>query len=132
MRTIITILCLIPLFAFSTTWERKVTNYDKTIYLVGQQNWMIDQGANGWLYIANTNGLLEYDGVYWNLYPANNRIVRSIKVTGDRIYTGGSSEFGYFTPQPDGILTYKSLSHHIPEWAGEAWNIEVKTGEPIL
>jgi hypothetical protein len=36
----------------------------------------------------------------WELYPSpNETILRSVKVIGDKVYTGGYMEFGYWTRQ---------------------------------
>lgn len=117
------ILCLSTLSVYPSIWQRQITNYDRNMYQAGFQNWMITQSGNGWLYIANSNGLLEFDGVYWNLYPMNGKIVRCIKISGERIYVGGSSEFGYFAPKENGQLVYTSLSNPHRQWGGEVWNI---------
>lgn len=104
-------------------WQRKVINYEREQYGAAPQNWMIDQAENGWIYCANNNGLLEFDGINWSLYPIKNKILRSLKIYQNRIYVGGSSEFGYFTGDDMGFLRYKSLSENIKEWKGEVWKI---------
>jgi len=109
-------------------WQRKIINYGRSQYQAGFQNWMIDQSDNGKIYFANTNGLLEHDGVYWSLYPISNKIVRSVKTIGSRVYAGGSSEFGYFEPNSQGLLTYRSLSENLKDWGGEVWCIHENKG----
>jgi hypothetical protein len=32
------------------------------------------------MYVANTNGLLEFDGAGWNLYPMHNVKARAMKI----------------------------------------------------
>jgi hypothetical protein len=40
----------------------------------------------------------EYNGSNWELYPSpNETILRSVKVIGKKVYTGGYMEFGYWT-----------------------------------
>jgi len=107
----------------SPIWQRKVVNYERNQYEAGPQNWMIDQAENGWIYCANNNGLLEFDGVNWSLYPIRNRILRSLKIYDNKIFVGGSSEFGYFAPDNMGFLVYKSLSGKVQNWVGEVWKI---------
>ncbi len=66
------------------------------------------------MYVANSQGLLKYNGARWELYPLpNESIVRSVKVLGDKIYTGGYREFGYWEEDPLGELEYFSLSEGI-------------------
>ncbi|MBK5721082.1 hypothetical protein JGH11_09395 [Dysgonomonas sp. Marseille-P4677] len=87
---------------------------------------MMDQAENRWLYCANNNGLLEFDGTNWSLYPIRNRIIRSVKIYQNRIYVGGSSEFGYFVSDEMGFLIYKSLSERVKDWTGEVWKVLIK------
>lgn len=75
---------------------------------------MIGQDSDNYIYFANNEGLLEYNGTAWTLYPTpNETIMRSVKVIGDRVYTGCYMEFGYWKRQPDGVLKYTSLSKDI-------------------
>ena len=105
-----------------------VKNYPRTIYNAGSQNWDIVQAENGKMYFANNNGLLEFDGIHWNLYNLpNNSVVRSLFQTTDhRIYAGGFNEFGYFSSGDKGDLEYHSLTHLIAQGNkdfGEVWKI---------
>ena len=105
-----------------------IVNYSKEIYNAGSQNWGIAQDKNGMLYIANTQGLLSFDGMFWRKYPLPNKtIVRSVAVDGDgRIYVGGQSEFGYFHPSKNGGLDYVSLMpllHEKSKDFTDVWNI---------
>lgn len=104
-------------------WERKVYNYERNVYQGGYQNWGIDQSDKGWIYFANSSGLLEFDGVNWALYSARNKLIRTVRTAGERIYVGGSSEFGYFEPDKRGELAYHSVLSHSDNWGGEVWNI---------
>lgn len=107
----------------SPIWQRRVINYERNQYKAGFQNWMVAQNNDGWIYYANSNGLLEFDGVNWELYPIRNNMIRSIKIIDNKIYAGGSSEFGYFEHNDTGLLTYHSISEKTRDWGGEIWNI---------
>ena len=75
---------------------------------------MISQDKNHFVYFANNEGLVEFNGSSWSLYKSpNETIVRSVKVIGERIYTGCYMEFGYWVRQNDGRLKYTSLSKKI-------------------
>jgi DNA-binding CsgD family transcriptional regulator/ligand-binding sensor domain-containing protein len=90
-----------------------IKNYTKSEYRSGTQNWDIDQDDNGNVYFANENGLLQFDGLSWQLYKVANCLkVRSVKYdkNSGRIYVGGYSEFGYFESNDKGNLIYTSLS----------------------
>lgn len=88
-----------------------ILKYNANNYQAGNQNWMISQDKNHFMFFANNDGLLEFNGSDWKLYPSpNETIIRSVKVIGDRIYTGCFMEFGYWKRQQDGSLVYTSLS----------------------
>ena len=111
-------------------------HYSKDIYNGGSQNWSIAQDSRGILYFGNNQGLLEFDGSYWNLYPIpNGSIVRSVITTDNgRIYIGAFNEFGYFEPDAYGMLRYHSLVNKLPESKRnfkEIWKVYV-TDESIL
>lgn len=83
---------------------------------------MISQDFNRNIYVANSNGLLEYSGSRWNLYPMpNSSIVRSLQIVGERIYTGAYMEVGFWTRTKTGILEYTSLLPKFP--------VEIRDGE---
>lgn len=106
--------------------QRPVTNYTRHAYKAGNQNWMLQQHENGWLYVANNKGLLEFDGTSWELYPIPDAKMRAMKIGADnRIYIGGIGRFGYFTPNRLGGLDYTCLSDNLPgnSVVGVIWNI---------
>ena len=77
------------------------------------QNWSISQAKDKTIYVANNAGLLEYNGANWRRYDSpNETILRSVKVVGDRIYTGCYMEFGYWLKNSFGFLEYTSLSNN--------------------
>ncbi|WDF67390.1 triple tyrosine motif-containing protein [Sphingobacterium oryzagri] len=123
------LLCFGNTFAqgISTIGSPHVQNFTKAQYKAGNQNWSIAQGQDGILYAANNNGLVTFDGAYWELHPlANRNFVRSVAVAknGD-IYVGGKEEFGYFKKE-NGRLRYYRVSHLVePEILenDEIWKI---------
>lgn len=76
-----------------------VTHFSKTDYQGGTQNHDILQSAEGFIYVANNNGVLEYDGISWELHALPNKtICRSLSMSSDgRLFVGGQNELGYFT-----------------------------------
>ncbi|MNF24608.1 bacterial transduction protein [compost metagenome] len=106
-------LFLIYSFAFSQELP-PIVKYASTIYNAGNQNWMISQDKNQYVYFANNEGLLEFNGSNWELYPSpNETIIRSVKVIDNKIYTGCYMEFGFWVRQSNGKLKYTSLSKTI-------------------
>jgi len=91
-----------------------IIKYSSSVYGAGNQNWMISQDDKNYLYFANNDGLLEYNGTSWQLYPGpNETIIRSVKVIGNKVYTGSYMNFGYWTRNANGKLKYTSLSDSI-------------------
>lgn len=91
-----------------------IVKYGTATYNAGNQNWMISQGQNKFVYFANNEGLLEFNGASWQLYPSvNETIIRSVKVIDESIYTGCYMEFGFWKRKTDGKLAYHSLSKTI-------------------
>jgi hypothetical protein len=100
----------IPVMA-QTPWQRAVVNYSRQSYQSGNQNWQIGQSPEGWMYFANNNGLLEYDGTNWTTYPLpGNTKVRSVLPVGDTIYVGALGQFGRYIRNAKGKMIYQNLS----------------------
>jgi len=91
------------------------------------QNWMLSQGENKFIYVANNGGLLEFNGATWAQYPSpNNTILRSVKVIRNKVYTGCYMEFGFWERDVYGKLKYTSLKPLLKERMIEDeqfWNI---------
>jgi len=87
-----------------------IEKFEPEDYMGDNQNWMISQAANNYIYVANNKGLLEFNGAEWNTYTSpNNSIIRSVNVIGDKVYTGCYAEFGYWLKNEFGTLDYVSL-----------------------
>lgn len=109
-----------------------IVNYTKAEFHGGSQTWDIGQDRNGYLYFANNEGLLSFDGTYWKVYPLPNRtIMRSLAIDGQRIYVGGQGEMGYFEPDGKGFLQYTSLAGLLPVGSrtfADVWDIQLLGG----
>ncbi len=111
-------------------------NFERSEYQAGLQSWMISQAPNGIMYFANNDGLMEFDGLNWEVYPVPNRtIVRSVYAAKDgKIFIGSSNNFGFFESDECGGLEFTSLLKLLPESKrdfGEIWKIH-DTDEGII
>ncbi len=124
-------LCLSHVFAneIQSIGVPYVQNYPKSLYLSGNQNWSIAKDKNGLMYFGNAEGLLTFDGKYWQQYKMPNRqIVRSVATNGSGlVFTGSFGEFGYWNYKNKRLI-YHSLIHLIPKThqiKDEIWKIHV-------
>ena len=81
------------------------------------------------MYFGNAQGLLTFDGKYWEQYQMpNKQIVRAVAADDlGKIYTGGFGEFGYWAYK-EKRLSYTSLTKLIPKpytLKDEIWKIYV-------
>jgi DNA-binding CsgD family transcriptional regulator len=94
---------------------------------VENQNWSISQNpVNGFIYFANSGGLVEFNGIDSKIYKLPySQAVRSVYVTKDEIiYTGSFEEFGYWKFTKEGNLRYTSLAGKVKiEKNDEIWKI---------
>lgn len=107
------LLCLSTVLFAQPYGNPLVLNYDRTHYQAENQNWSVSVREDGMVFIGNNDGLLQTDGVHWNLstFP-DHSVIRSVAATNDnRIYVGGFEEFGYFLEDETGELAYHSLSN---------------------
>jgi ligand-binding sensor domain-containing protein/DNA-binding CsgD family transcriptional regulator len=119
---------------FGTPFIRNFTRHD---YKAGTQNWDIAQDLKGFMYFANNEGLLVYDGVQWDLYKMPNlSMVRSIFIDPrGEIYIGAYNELGKMVPGAGGKLTYLSLKDKIPsEYQNfdDVWSISAYKGKIVF
>jgi len=110
--------------------EYALRNYTRHEYLAANQNWAIATDSRGFMYFANHAGLLEFDGVSWDLYPTpGGTTIRAVAADKhDRIYTAGYLELGYWDRNLQGKLEYHSLKAEVePNFTAneEFWNVLV-------
>ncbi|WP_066831775.1 ligand-binding sensor domain-containing protein [Rufibacter ruber] len=115
-----------------------VQNYPKLNYQAGNQNWAITKGHNNVMYFGNSDGLLAFDGQYWQLNRMPNKvIVRAVAAdtAANRIYAGGFGELGYWHYNHQGKFVYQTLTHLLPKASplkDEIWKIYVEPDRVIF
>ncbi len=120
-----TIRCLTFIFIFSffsssSAQEQLgrplINQYTYQEYGARPINWWAVEGDNGLMYFANTGGILQFDGVNWDLIEIPGTGTRSFAKDNEGvIYVGGSGEFGYLAPSEIGVMEYVSLMDKVPE-----------------
>ncbi|WP_192349603.1 triple tyrosine motif-containing protein [Algoriphagus sp. Y33] len=106
----------------------KIKNFTNKTYQAGLQNWGATQDEKGVIYFGNNEGLLTFNGNFWELYQLPNKtIIRSAKFdSNNRLFVGGQDEIGYFQAASNGQLNFHSLKHLLPERArsfSDIWQI---------
>jgi len=105
-----------------------IRNFSKADYRASTQNWAVAQDARGFMYFANNDGLLVYDGVQWHLYQMpNHSMVRSILMGAKgEVFIGAYNDLGKMVPDAGGNLSFHSFREQIPEEYrnfDDVWNI---------
>lgn len=100
-------------------------------------NTAIVQDQRGIIYAANGFKLLEFDGIKWNSYPNNKGTwILSLAIDSSGIiYAGSQNEFGFFSPDNRGKLTYRSLSDSLGLQENEiknVWRINTFSGGVVF
>ena len=114
-----------------------IRNFPKREYKAGTQNWGISQDQKGFMYFANNEGLLIFDGVAWHLYKMpNSSITRSVFIAENgSIFVGAYNELGRMAYAANGKLEFKSLKKYIPaqyQNFDDIWNITSHDGKTIF
>jgi len=89
-----------------------IINIYRESYKADNKNWSVSEDDRGFMYFGNDIGLLEFDGIEWNLNSLpNSLIVRSVAAQShNTVFTGGYEEFGRWDRDASGKLRYTSLS----------------------
>ena len=75
----------------------KIISFGLEDYNATLQNWDIEQDSAGFIYVANSEGILIYNGLRWQkMVLSKNKIPRSLTIGSDgHVYVGGYEMFGY-------------------------------------
>jgi len=92
-----------------------ITNYSYQDYDAGAVNWWAIEDDDGIMYFANGDGILQYDGVTWNLIETDAGARCIVRDDEGTMYVGLEGDFGYVMPDEKGELKFISLSDKLPE-----------------
>ncbi|NOU16445.1 MAG: SpoIIE family protein phosphatase [Bacteroidales bacterium] len=92
-----------------------IHNFNHRDYKGHLQNWAVVQDLRGLIYVANNDGVLEYDGSNWRQISINDATTRCLDIDSEgRIWVGGQDEFGYLAADSAGSMRYYSLASRLP------------------
>ena len=93
-----------------------ITHFTTQEYRAQPQNWSIAQDARGLMYVANNDGILQYDGVRWRrIETGTGTFVRSVAADSQgTVYAGAVGDFGVLRPDSTATLRYVSLAERLP------------------
>ncbi|MBQ5404918.1 MAG: SpoIIE family protein phosphatase [Bacteroidales bacterium] len=93
-----------------------VRNYTAKDFPANNQNWCILTDTLGVMYFGNTNGVLIFDGITWNLIKTPKKTaVRALALDKEKnsVYVGSANDFGYLKPDSAGSLKYQTLTDSV-------------------
>lgn len=113
-------------FELSALGLKIVKQYDNGM-LTDVMPWEIRE-ENGMIFIATNDGLVQFDGIWAELFPfKNRRQARSLNIYEEenQVLIGGISEFGYFRASPYQSLEYVCISDSLgnDKYIGNIWGI---------
>ncbi|MCA0387832.1 MAG: hypothetical protein LCH52_04990 [Bacteroidetes bacterium] len=93
-----------------------IFNYAPSTYGYEPQNWGASQDSRGIMYFANTEGILEYDGVSWRVIrlPKGETCRALHRASDGTLYVAGFNEIGKLQLNSSGNAEYHSLKSKIP------------------
>lgn len=127
--------CIVSLSAQEQVGRSLINNYRYQEYNAAPVNWWALEDDRGIMYFANNAGVLQYDGVNWNLIDIPGNCRSLAKDDKGIIHVGGAGEFGYLKPSDKGVLEYVSLLEKIPEEHrvfADVWEIYFHKGRIIF
>lgn len=114
LKSIVLLFLLLVVELASSQPTFHVTNYSKSEYQAGNQNWDLSIAGDRLFFVANNNGLLHYNGANWQLENIPSKtIIRSVLYDNDKLFVGSFEEFGYWDITNSTLGNYHSLSTNI-------------------
>ncbi len=100
---------------FTQEGNKYLHNFTPFDYNASDQNWSSVQDKNGYIYVANLNGVLVYNGKHWKTVRLPEEVnVFSLDIDNkNTVYVGGENEFGYINKKNNGEFEYVSISKNL-------------------
>lgn len=91
-------------------------HYNVQDYQAGDRNWKVIQDADGFMHVANQQGLLTYDGARWRLLRLPGRTVRALATDAHgRLFAGTLNDVGIIQTTETGQTEFYSLKPYMPD-----------------
>ena len=74
-QSLIVVAFLFAFFVLKSQNLPPIQYFSPKQYKASNQNWDISQSSDKYIYVANSKGLLEFNGANWNLYNSPNETV---------------------------------------------------------
>lgn len=125
MRIGLLIIFLFGMLTLSAQEGPEIITFQSEDYRASGQNWMITQACDGSIYVANSDGILRYNGFAWQLIPFQNQARVRTVITGEdcRVYAGGYRSFGYLEPQGQTFRYQEISAPVIKDRKEEIWHV---------
>lgn len=108
-----------------------IQNFKPADYGAHNQNWDFVQDHRGIIYVANGDGVLEYDGQHWKLIKTSvQSTALSLSTDNEgRVYVGGIGDLGVLRPNAQNEVSFHSFLPLLPDSIqsslGNVWNTHV-------
>jgi len=131
-QTLFFIVFIFVINSFSQTTLNKIPigipfkqSFTPKDYDAGPQNWAIAQDKQGSIYVGNSFGILQFDGVDWRKIetPIGSDVYSLAVDTFGIVFAGLTNGFGYLSAGWDGNPVYISLSDSIEGFFGQVFKI---------
>ena len=97
------------LFSIHSQEIPPIQSFQPDDYDADIQNWMITQSDDSSIVVANSSGILTFNGS-WKFYESpNSTIIRSVKYIDGKIYSGKNTDFGFWSKNSKGEYSYTSI-----------------------
>ncbi len=100
----------LPFSVFSQTGDLFLYSYHTPISNTDNQNLAAIQGPEGYMYFANTKGVITYNGVNWDIINTYSTPYALEKGEDGQIYVGCREHFGRIVRDKQGRLSYQKIS----------------------
>jgi len=93
----------------------EITIYKTSDYQAAQQNWSITHDCEGYTYVANTDGVLIYNGLSWTkVIMPNGHKPRTVAVGSEcKVYVGGFEFFGWVDRSDPAQPIYQEIADSV-------------------